>query len=77
MLDQLEKIMKTELSKEVALLCTSGIVQYSDSIDSMLDQYNRNGKWYEIRTDEDGNKIMWHKGHRRNCGVFQDSNRDK
>lgn len=67
--------MTTTNSAEIALFCTSGIVQYSESVEAMLAEYNRNGRFYEIRTNEEGEQIMWHKGHRRTCGVFKASDR--
>lgn len=66
---------KTANSAEVALFCTSGIVQYAESVEAMLAEYNRNGRFYEIRTNEEGEQIMWHKGHRRTYGVFKASDR--
>lgn len=71
----LEMKMTTTNSAEIALFCTSGIVQYAASAEAMLAEYNRNGRFYEIRTNEEGEQIMWHKGHRRTCGVFKASDR--
>jgi NMD protein affecting ribosome stability and mRNA decay len=70
-----EMKMTTTNSAEVALFCTSGIVQYAESVEAMLAQYNRNGRFYEIRTNEEGEQIMWHKGHRHTAGVFKASDR--
>jgi len=63
--------MTTNPTTEVALFCTSGIVQYARSVEAMLAEYNRYGRVYEIRTNEDGEHIMWHKGHRHTAGVFK------
>jgi len=63
-------------ANEVSLLCTSGIVQYAESVEAMLAEYNRNGRFYEVRTNEQGEQILWHKGHARECGVFKPSNRE-
>lgn len=49
------------------LYCTSGCVRYGDSAEAMLAEYNRNGRVYEIRTDANGDRVLWHKG--RNCAV--------
>ena len=70
-----EMKMTATNSAEIALFCTSGIVQYAESVEAMLAEYNRNGRFYEIRTNEEGEQIMWHKSHRRTCGVFKDSDR--
>lgn len=67
--------MTTNNSAEVALFCTSGVIQYAESVEAMLAEYNRNGRFYEIRINEDGEKIMWHKSHSRTAGVFKDSDR--
>lgn len=67
--------MNTSNSSEIALYCASGIIQHSESVEAMLAEYNRNGRFYEIRADEKGRKILWHKGQRRNCGVFKASER--
>lgn len=73
--DQGLEIKMTTNSTEIALFCTSGIVQYAESVEAMLAEYNRNGCFYEIRNNEEGEQIMWHKGHRRTCGVFKASDR--
>lgn len=62
-------------SAEVALYCTSGLVQYASSVEAMLAEYNRNGRCYEVRTDADGNQILWHKGHNYSAGTFKASER--
>ena len=53
----------TENHSAVALYCATGIVQYAASVEAMLEKYNRNGRFYEIRKDEEGRQIIWHKGH--------------
>lgn len=65
----------TTNNNEVALHCTSGLIQYAASVEAMLAEYNRNGRVYEIRTDDAGNQILWHKGHNRAAGTFKASNR--
>lgn len=60
---------------EVALHCTSGMVQYASSVESMLAEYNRNARVYEVRTDDEGEQILWHKGHNTVVGAFKPSNR--
>lgn len=60
---------------EIALYCASGLVQYSESVLSMLDEYNRRGRFYTIRAAEDGSLVLWHKGHRRAVGTFKPSTR--
>lgn len=67
--------MTNTKTTEIALYCTSGIVQYSASVEAMLAEYNRNGRFYEVRTDGDGNQILWHKGHNYSVGTFKPSNR--
>ena len=67
----LEKIMAaTENHSEVALYCATGSVQYASSIEAMLEVYNRKGRFYEIRKDEEGRQILWHKGHKYSAGFF-------
>lgn len=56
---------------EIALHCTSGLIQYASSIESILNIYNENGKLYEIQKDSDGNYILCHKGHKRSVGIFK------
>ena len=65
--------MITTNSAEITLFCTSGIVQHAESAGAMLAEYNRNGSFYEIRTNDEGEQILWHKGHSRACGVFKNS----
>ena len=67
--------MKTTNSAEIALFCTSGVIQYAPSVEAMLAEYNRNGRFYEIRTDEAGNQILWHKGHKYSAGTFKAAGR--
>ena len=55
---------------EVALYCATGIVQYAASVEAMLEKYNRNGRFYEVRKTDDGHEILWHKGHRYSVGTF-------
>ena len=59
-----------ETRREVALYCATGSVQYASSGEAMLEKYNRNGRFYEIRTDEEGRQILWHKGHKYSIGFF-------
>lgn len=63
------------MATEIALHLTSGITKYAESVEAMLVEYNRDGRFYEIRTDEQENQILWHKGQRRACGVFKTSDR--
>lgn len=70
-----EMKMKTTNSAEIALFCTSGVIQYAPSVEAMLAEYNRNGRFYEIRTDEAGNQILWHKGHKYSAGTFKAAGR--
>ena len=59
-----------ENHSEVALYCATGSVQYASSIEAMLEVYNRKGRFYEIRKDEEGRQILWHKGHKYSAGFF-------
>jgi hypothetical protein len=70
-----EPKMTTTNTTEIALFCTSGLVQYASSIESMLAEYNGNSRTYEVRTTEDGSQILWHKGHSRAVGTFKPANR--
>lgn len=45
--------------KRVKLLCVSGIVQYFDSLESMLLRYNSQLNIYAVKN---GNEL-WHKSH--------------
>lgn len=58
---------------EVELHCRSGLIQYAASVEAMLAEYNRDGRFYEVRTDADGNQILWHKGHNYSVGTFRSS----
>ena len=60
----------TENHSAVALYCATGIVQYAASVEAMLEKYNRNGRFYEVRKTDDGHEILWHKGHRYSVGTF-------
>jgi hypothetical protein len=60
---------------EIALYCESGIVQYASSVESMLSEYNRHGRVYEVRTADDGSQTLWHKGHQYTVGTFRPSDR--
>ena len=60
----------TKNNSEVALYCATGIVQYASSVEAMLGGYNRKGRFYEIRKDEEGRQILWHKGHGYSVGFF-------
>ena len=60
----------TENHSAVALYCATGIVQYAASVEAMLEKYNRNGRFYEIRKDEEGRQTIWHKGHKYSIGFF-------
>lgn len=62
-------------TNEIALFCTSGLVQYAESIEAMLAEYNGNSRTYEVRTTDDGSQVLWHKGHNRAVGTFQPANR--
>lgn len=67
--------MTTTNSAEIALHTTSGLIQYAASVEAMLTEYNRNGRFYEVRTDDAGNQILWHKSHNRAAGTFKASER--
>jgi len=62
-------------TNEIALHTTSGLIQYAASVEAMLAEYNRNGRFYEVRTDAAGNQILWHKSHSRAAGTFKPANR--
>jgi|ADurb_H2B_03_Slu_FD_contig_51_1665125_length_666_multi_4_in_0_out_0_1 hypothetical protein len=53
---------------KVALHTASGMIQYADSKEDLLQTYNHGVRLFEIRTDADGNNILWHKGHGRSAG---------
>ena len=62
--------MTTAKNSEVSLYCATGIVQYASSVEAMLEGYNRKGRFYEIRKDEEGRQCLWHKAHRYSVGFF-------
>jgi hypothetical protein len=65
--------MTTINSTEIALHTTSGLIQYAASVEAMLAEYNRNGRFYEVRTDAAGNQVLWHKSHSRAAGTYKAS----
>ena len=69
-------MIDTDNQSEVALYCATGIVQYASSVEAMLQKYNQKGRFYEIRTDENGREILWHKGHKYSIGFFGPSLKD-
>lgn len=64
-----------ENDDEIALYCTSGIVQYASSAEDLLAQYNEHARLYELRVNQNGETELWHKGHRRCVGVIRPSKR--
>ena len=62
-------------TNEIALFCTSGLVQYAASIEAMLAEYNGTSRTYEVRTAGDGSQVLWHKGNNRAVGTFRPANR--
>ena len=63
-------MIATKNNPEVALYCATGIVQYAASAEAILKEYNRKCRFYEIRKDEEGRQILWHKGHKYSIGFF-------
>ena len=55
---------------ETILKTTTGLVQYFESEDALLQHYNRSGRVYEIRPTEAG-RVLWHKGHAYATGVVE------
>lgn len=54
----------------VELYTVNGMVQKHDSVDAMLQHYNRNGKWYELKRNGEFTEL-WHKGDKRKVGLFK------
>lgn len=55
---------------ETTVKTTSGLVQYFSNEDIVLANYNRSGKFYEIRDGLNGREL-WHKGHKTIAGVIE------
>ena len=67
--------MTTTNSTEVALFCTSESFNTPSLSKRCWPSTTGTAASMRIRTNEEGEQIMWHKGHRRTCGVFKASDR--
>lgn len=74
-LREAREVISNTSSTEVSLYCTGGCIQYAESVEAMLAEYNRNGRFYEVRHDDSGDQILWHKGHNYSIGTFKPSDR--
>ena len=54
----------------IALNLTSGIIQYAEFVEQILNIYNEGVNQFETRKTFDGKQQLWHKGHRRLVGEF-------